>query len=296
MLGAGEGRAGTSSFKWKASRDHYVHPCWPEAENPTDLQRLRGLCCSSHPVPRSYSSICFPGSKLFLRQTESQFPCMWAEQYERLVCFSSFTFCSQMVVPHPGKEQGWCLQRQSYTWISTAPSLHLCAEGWLPWGTASAAMHWGGKTFELHSLIQDQAEGQLGLICLGDLGLVTSVSTTQYSGDQDGTKSLILLCSILAHHFPSPSATGPKLGTRIWARRGQAATAVMEVLCWYCCEWQVPLPSPLWVGGANPQTTKRFRPRWQQHTTRGMARGKNREPHRGSRSLNGYHRWVKLYI
>lgn len=27
MLGAGERRAGTSSFKWNASRDHYVHPC-----------------------------------------------------------------------------------------------------------------------------------------------------------------------------------------------------------------------------------------------------------------------------
>ena len=165
----------------------------------------------------------------------------------------------------------------------------LC-RGLAPTGDSSSCSALGGKTFELHSLIQDQAEGHLGLICLGDLGLVTSACTSQYSGDQDGTESLILLCSILVHHFPSPSATGPKLGTRIWARRGQAVTAVMEVLCWYCCEWQVPLPSPLRVGGANPQTTKRFRPRWQQHATRGMARGKNREPHGGSRSLNGYRR------
>lgn len=159
MLGTGEGRAGTSSFKWKASRDHYVHPWWPETENPTHLQPLRGLSCSTLPVPRSYSRICFPGSKLFLRQTESQFPCMWAEPYERLACFSSFTFCSQMAIPHPGKEQGWCLQGQGYTCIFTALSLCLYAEGRLPQDTAPAAVHWLGRhlscTFWPRSKLKD---------------------------------------------------------------------------------------------------------------------------------------------
>lgn len=46
-------------------------------KNPTHSQHLRGLCWSSHPVPCSYSWICFPGSELFLRWTESQFPCLW---------------------------------------------------------------------------------------------------------------------------------------------------------------------------------------------------------------------------
>lgn len=49
MLGAGEGGIGTSSFKQRASRDHYVHLCWPEDENLTHLQHLRGLCCTVWP-------------------------------------------------------------------------------------------------------------------------------------------------------------------------------------------------------------------------------------------------------
>lgn len=145
MLGAGEGRAGTISFKWKASSDTHIHPFWPEAENPTHLQHLRGLCSSSHPVPSSYSCICFPGSKSFVRQIESRFPRTWAKRCKNLVCFSSFTFCSQMVVLHPGKEQGMMSARTGVRWISTAPSLRLCAVGWVPQDTAPAAMHWLGR-------------------------------------------------------------------------------------------------------------------------------------------------------
>lgn len=275
MLGAGEGWVGTSSFKWKASRDHYVHPCWPEDENPTHLQHLRGLCCSSHPVPSSYSCICFPRSKLFLRQTEHQFPCMWVEQCERLLCFPSFTFCSQMVVPYPGKEQGWYLQGQGYAAFPLCPTLHLCAEPWMaPTGHSSCHSALAGKMFELHSLTQDRDERCLGIISLGNLELSHfSVHISVFRG----VRWYRWLWSILAHHFTSPSDTGPKMGTRIWAHRGQAVTAVIALLCWYCWEWQGALPTLLQVWGANPQTTQRFRPWWQQHNTRGKKRTPGRK-------------------
>lgn len=100
------------------------------------------------------------------------------------------------------------------------------------------------------------------VISLGNLELVTSACTSQNSGECHQWP-----CSILVHHFTSPSATGPKMGTRIWAHRGRVVTVVITVLCWYCWEWQGALPTLLWVRGANSQTTRWFRPWWQQHTT-----------------------------
>lgn len=94
--------------------------------------------------------------------------------------------------------------------------------GTAPTGRSSCCSALAGKTFELHCLTQEQAEGHLGLICLGDLRLVTSTRTSLYSGDHDRTESLILLCSILAHLFTSPSATGPKMG--IWDMGPQRAS------------------------------------------------------------------------
>ena len=85
-----------------------------------------------------------------------------------------------MVVPHPGKEQAPCLQGQGYTCVSQlAP---LCGR-LAPTGHSSCSNALAGKTFELHSLTQDQAEGHLGLSCLGDLGLITSTFTARYSRD-----------------------------------------------------------------------------------------------------------------
>lgn len=43
------------------------------------------------------------------------------------------------------------------------------------------------------------------------------------------------------------------MGTRIWAHRGQAVTAVTAVLCWYCWEWQGALPSLLWSEEQTPE-------------------------------------------
>lgn len=137
------GGAGTSSFKWRASRDHYVHPCWPEDENSTHLQSLRGLCCSSRPLPSSYSCICFPGSKLFLKQAEGQFPCMWVEQWNRLVCVPSFTFCSQMVIPCQAKSRDGIYKDKATLHFHCAPPCTCVqSKGWLPQNTAPAAMHW----------------------------------------------------------------------------------------------------------------------------------------------------------
>lgn len=111
---------------------------------------------------------------------------MWVQQWNRLFCIPSFTFWSHMVIPYPGKEQGWYLQGQGYTAFPLCPTLYLCAEQMAPPEHSSCCNALAGKMFELHSLTQDGDEGCLGIISLGNLELVTSMCTSQYSGEQDG--------------------------------------------------------------------------------------------------------------
>lgn len=93
-------------------------------------------------------------------------------------------------------------------------------------------------------------------------------------------------CSILAHHFTPPSNTGPKMGTRIWAHRGQV---VIAVLCWYCWEWQGAL---LTSDGSEEQNPKQ--PSDSDPDGSSTLRGVRRELQGGSRSLKDYSRWVYL--
>lgn len=100
----------------------------------------------------------------------------------------------------PGKEQGWYLQGQGQTAFPVCPTVHLCAEPWMaPTGHSSCCSALAGKMFELHSLTQDQDEGCLGIISLGNLELVTSM----YSGEWDGTDGSAASWHIISH-LPQP--------------------------------------------------------------------------------------------
>lgn len=96
--------------------------------------------------------------------------------------------------------------------ISTV--LHLAPLCWaqLPQDTAPAAVHWLGRCLSC-SLTPNQDEGCLGIISLGNLGLVTSVCTSQYSGEWDGTDGSAASWHIISH-LPQPLALkwGPGYG------------------------------------------------------------------------------------
>lgn len=93
--------------------------------------------------------------------------------------------------------------------ISTVP--HLAPLCRTMDGSCCSAL--AGKMFELHSLTQDWNEGCLGIIFLGSLQLVTSMCTSQYSGQWDGTNSSAASWHIISH-LPQPLALkwGPGYG------------------------------------------------------------------------------------